>query len=114
MHRRFAAVAFASAIDTGLLAVRSGSSSPSPVANVAPAGSAGGSVAPATSAPAAPLTITLGHNYGSETDAPVTNTSVKAYSALHPNVTINVDSRPAENGDRQLTRPHSRPAESLP
>ena len=62
----------------------------------------------------APLAIGLGLTLIHLISIPVTNTSVKANIALHPNVTINVDSRPAESGDRQLTRPHSRPAESLP
>jgi len=54
---------------------------------------------PASSAPteAAPVTLTLWHNYGTEANADGTNALVKAYMAKYPNVTINVVSQPADN-----------------
>jgi raffinose/stachyose/melibiose transport system substrate-binding protein len=72
------------------------STAPSEAASVAP------SVTPteaATAAPttAAPVTLTLWHNYGTEANADVTNALVKAYMAANPNVTINVVSQPADN-----------------
>jgi ABC-type glycerol-3-phosphate transport system substrate-binding protein len=70
-----------------------GAASPSPSA---PAGS----VAPTESAAAttaAPVTLTLWHNYGVEANAKVTESLVKAYEAVHPNVTIELVSQPADN-----------------
>ena len=71
---------------------------PSTAASVAP--STAPSVA-ATDSPApttaAPVTLTLWHNYGTEANADVTNALVKAYMAKNPNVTINVVSQPADN-----------------
>ena len=46
---------------------------------------------------AAPVTLTLWHNYGTEANATVTNALVKAYTTANPNVTINVVSQPADN-----------------
>ncbi len=46
---------------------------------------------------AAPVTLTLWHNYGTEANATVTDALVKAYMAKNPNVTINVVSQPADN-----------------
>jgi raffinose/stachyose/melibiose transport system substrate-binding protein len=68
-------------------------SSPSPAATAA------GSQ-PATSAnptTAAPVTLTLWHNYGTEANAKVTEALVKAYTTANPNVTINIVSQPADN-----------------
>ncbi len=48
-------------------------------------------------ASAAPVTLTLWHNYGTEQNATATTNLVKAYEALHKNVTINVVSKPAAN-----------------
>jgi raffinose/stachyose/melibiose transport system substrate-binding protein len=67
----------------------------------APATAGGGteSTAPVASpsAAAAPVTLTLWHNYGTEANADVTNALVKAYMTKYPNVTINVVSQPADN-----------------
>ena len=68
-------------------------------ASPSPAATAGGSQ-PATSAnptTAAPVTLTLWHNYGTEANAKVTEALVKAYTTANPNVTINVVSQPADN-----------------
>jgi raffinose/stachyose/melibiose transport system substrate-binding protein len=46
---------------------------------------------------AAPVTLTLWHNYGTEQNAVATQNLVKAYEAAHPNVTIKVVSQPADN-----------------
>jgi raffinose/stachyose/melibiose transport system substrate-binding protein len=43
------------------------------------------------------VTISLWHNYGTESNATATDNLVKAYEALHPNVTIQVVSQPANN-----------------
>jgi raffinose/stachyose/melibiose transport system substrate-binding protein len=70
---------------------------PSTAASVAPTTAA--TEAPSSAAPttAAPVTLTLWHNYGTEANADVTNALVKAYMAANPNVTINVVSQPADN-----------------
>ncbi|HEY5436708.1 MAG TPA: extracellular solute-binding protein [Candidatus Limnocylindrales bacterium] len=60
-----------------------------------PAASTAPSEAP--SAAAAPVTLTLWHNYGTEANASVTDALVKAYMAKNPNVTIEVVSQPADN-----------------
>ena len=62
--------------------------------------STAGSGSPASAAPptqAAPVALTLWHNYGTEANADVTNALVKAYMAKYPNVTITVVSQPADN-----------------
>ena len=71
---------------------------PSTAASVAPS-TAPSVAATDTPAPttAAPVTLTLWHNYGTEANADVTNALVKAYMAKNPNVTINVVSQPADN-----------------
>jgi raffinose/stachyose/melibiose transport system substrate-binding protein len=78
VNRRFVAVAFAGAIVAGLVAGCS-------------------SAGPSAGASNAPVTITLWHNYGTESNATATQNLVKAYEALHTNVTINVVSQPANN-----------------
>jgi raffinose/stachyose/melibiose transport system substrate-binding protein len=78
---------------------------PSPAASTAatqPPVSTAPSVAPSVApseAPsvAAPVTLTLWHNYGTEANATVTNALVTAYMAKNPNVTIKVVSQPADN-----------------
>ena len=100
VYRRFAAVAFASAIVASLLAGCSGSSSPSPsaAASAVPAASTTASASAAAPATAAqPVAISLWHNYGTEANATATENLVKGYQALHPNVTINIVSQPANN-----------------
>ncbi|MFZ5853892.1 MAG: ABC transporter substrate-binding protein [Chloroflexota bacterium] len=47
--------------------------------------------------PAAPVTLTLWHNYGTEANAVATENLVKAFQAIHPEITINVVSQPADN-----------------
>jgi len=81
-YRRFAALAFAGALVAGLLAGCSSSGSTP--------GSSGG-------VGTAPVTISLWHNYGTESNATATTNLVNAYEALHPNVTISVVSQPANN-----------------
>jgi ABC-type glycerol-3-phosphate transport system substrate-binding protein len=82
------------------------SATASPSASAAasqPPASTAASTAPSTapsvapSQAAAPVTLTLWHNYGTEANADVTNALVKAYVAANPNVTINVVSQPADN-----------------
>lgn len=53
---------------------------------------AGGSAASAQK-----VTLTLWHNYGTESNAVATVNLVKAYEKLHPDVTIKVVSQPADN-----------------
>jgi raffinose/stachyose/melibiose transport system substrate-binding protein len=55
------------------------------------------SAAPGASGALAPATLTLWHNYGTEANATATQNLVKAFEALHPGVTINVVSQPADN-----------------
>ena len=82
------------------------SATPSPAASTAatlpPATTA--ATTPPSAAPtespsqaAAPVTLTLWHNYGTEGNAPVTDALVKAYTAANPNVTIKVVPQPADN-----------------
>lgn len=52
---------------------------------------------PSGGSSAAPVTLTLWHNYGTEQNATATANLVKAYEAAHPNVTIKVVSQPADN-----------------
>lgn len=59
------------------------------------AASVAASVAPTPTA--APVTLTLWHNYGTEANATVTEALAKAYMAENPNVTINLVSQPADN-----------------
>ncbi len=61
-----------------------------PAASEAPGGSA-------SAPPAAPVTLTLWHNYGTEANAVATQNLVKAFEAIHPEITINVVSQPADN-----------------
>ena len=76
------AVAAASAVVLAACSSGGGSGTTSPSAS-------GGS--------AAPVTLTLWHNYGTEQNATATANLVKAYQAEHPNVTINVVSQPGDN-----------------
>ncbi len=62
----------------------------SPAASEAPGGSA-------SAPPAAPVTLTLWHNYGTEANATATANLVKAFEAIHPEITIDVVSQPADN-----------------
>lgn len=53
---------------------------------------------PAKSAGAeTPVTISLWHNFGTQSETTVTQNMVKAYGAAHPNVTIDIVSQPATN-----------------
>ena len=97
MNRRLLTLA-ASAM---LIATACSGSTSTPAPTTAPtaAASAAASTAASTapSAAAAPVTLTLWHNYGTEANATVTNALVKAYMAANPNVTIQVVSQPADN-----------------
>ena len=62
--------------------------------------SSGASAAATTtpsSTPAAPVTLTLWHNYGVEANAKVTAALAQAYMAAYPNVTIQLVAQPADN-----------------
>jgi raffinose/stachyose/melibiose transport system substrate-binding protein len=100
VHRKLAAMAFAAAL-VGVAACGGGATpTAAPSTAASPAASAAASEAPPSAAPsaaAAPVTLTLWHNYGTEANADVTNALVKAYMAANPNVTINVVSQPADN-----------------
>jgi len=54
-------------------------------------------------AEAAPTTLTLWENYGTEVNATATRDLVKAFEAGHPGITINVVSQPADNYFALLT-----------
>ena len=101
VHRKIAAV-FAVAAILAVSACSSGATTAPAASAAASAGaSAAASMAPSAAAAspstAAPVTLTLWHNYGTEANADVTNALVKAYMAANPNVTINVVSQPADN-----------------
>ena len=63
------------------------------VATLVFVGQACGTASPSTAA----VTLTLWHNYGTEANAAVTESLAKAYMALHPKVTIELVSQPADN-----------------
>ena len=90
----------------------SGTSSPSPSAAASAGASpaASGSAA-ASSGNAAPVTISLWHNYGTEANATATENLVKAYQTLHPNVTIDVVSQPGVGSRFTLALPERVAAE---
>ena len=77
----------------------SGATTAPAASSAAPAATSGesASAAASPSEAAAPVTLTLWHNYGTEANANVTNALVAAYMAKNPNVTINVVSQPADN-----------------
>jgi ABC-type glycerol-3-phosphate transport system substrate-binding protein len=56
-----------------------------------------GSSPTAAGSPSAPVTLTLWHNYGVESNAKVTDALAKAYMAANPNVTIELVAQPADN-----------------
>jgi ABC-type glycerol-3-phosphate transport system substrate-binding protein len=64
---------------------------------LAACGGSSSSSTPASGGSAAPVTLTLWHNYGTEQNAVATQNLIKAYEKLHPNVTIKVVSQPADN-----------------
>ena len=71
-------------------------------ATASPGGTAAPSQPAASSGPSAvptlaPAALTLWHNYGTEANATATENLVKAFEALHPGVTIQVISQPADN-----------------
>ena len=105
VYRKFTAV-LAMAVVVSLLAGCSASATPSPIPSAAGAAAPSASTLAGPSAsptPAAPVAITLWQNYGTEANAPATYAFVKAYEAIHPNVTINVVSQPAANYFALLT-----------
>ena len=57
----------------------------------------GGAALAATRAGSANVTLTLWHNYGTESNAVATKNLVAAFQKLHPNITIKVVSQPADN-----------------
>ncbi len=67
------------------------------IALAACGGSSSSSSSPSSGGSAAPVTLTLWHNYGTEQNAVATQNLVKAYEAIHPNVTIKLVSQPADN-----------------
>jgi ABC-type glycerol-3-phosphate transport system substrate-binding protein len=78
-----------------MVAAACGGPSSSPSSTATAAGSQPANTAAPTTA--APVTLTLWHNYGTEANAQVTDALVKAYVAKYPNVTINLVSQPADN-----------------
>lgn len=101
VHRKLAAVIAAAAVvaaacSSGATTAPSPSPAPSIAASAAASPSAAASAA-ASPSPAAPVTLTLWHNYGTESNATVTEALVKAYETAYPNVTINLVSQPADN-----------------
>lgn len=96
MNRRLLALAASAMLIATACGGSTTSTAPSAATSAAPPAS---SSAPASAAPteAAPVTLTLWHNYGTEANADVTNALVKAYMADNKNVTINVVSQPADN-----------------
>ena len=100
MVQRKLAAAFCAAAILVVSACSSAATTAPAASATSPGASAATSAAPSTTAatsPAAPVTLTLWHNYGTEANADVTNALVKAYMAANPNVTINVVSQPADN-----------------
>ena len=106
LNRRLLGLAASAMLIATACSGSTSSTAPSTAASTAPSTAA--SVAPttapsvaATDSPAptiaAPVTLTLWHNYGTEANAKVTDALVKAYMAKNPNVTINVVSQPADN-----------------
>jgi raffinose/stachyose/melibiose transport system substrate-binding protein len=57
-------------------------------------GSSGGTSSSSTSGP---VTLTIWHNYGTEQNATALKNLATAFHKLHPNVTVNVVSQPADN-----------------
>ncbi len=95
-----AAVAFAGAACGGSASTASPAATTAasqPAATTAASTAASTAPTAAPSAAAAPVTLTLWHNYGTEANATVTDALVKAYMAKNPNVTIQVVSQPADN-----------------
>jgi raffinose/stachyose/melibiose transport system substrate-binding protein len=70
------------------------STAPSTAPTTAPSA---GSSPTAAGSPSAPVTLTLWHNYGVESNAKVTDALAKAYMAANPNVTIELVAQPADN-----------------
>ena len=56
--------------------------------------SSGGTSSSSTSGP---VTLTIWHNYGTEQNATALKNLAAAFHKLHPNVTVNVVSQPADN-----------------
>ncbi len=94
MNRKLIGLATALMVASLVAQACSGSTTSPQASASAPAG-ASASAVPATAA--APVTLTFWHNYGTEANAAVTESLVKAYTAVHPNVTINIVSQPADN-----------------
>jgi raffinose/stachyose/melibiose transport system substrate-binding protein len=61
-------------------------------------GSSGGGSGTANS----PVTLTIWHNYGTEQNATALQNLAKAFHKLHPNITVDVVSQPADNYFAQL------------
>ena len=111
VHRKLAAGFLAAALVA--VSACSGSATPAPVATPAPTAAptaAPSAAAPSTPAPAtpepatpaptptaAPVSLTLWHNYGTEANAKVTDALIKAYMTANPGVTIEAVSQPADN-----------------
>ena len=98
MNRRLLTLAASAMLIATACSGSTSSTAPSTAASVAPS-TAPSVAASATSAPttAAPVTLTLWHNYGTEANADVTNALIKAYMAKNFNVSFNVVSQPADN-----------------
>ena len=106
MNRRLLALAGSAMLIAAACGGSTPSAVPSEATSAAPSTASVASVAPSSGASsqaaasptaAAPVTLTLWHNYGTEANATVTQALVKAYTTKNPNVTINVVSQPADN-----------------
>lgn len=84
---------------TGLMSQACGAAAtPQPsLTGTTPAPSGAASAGASTEPALAPAALTLWHNYGTEANATATENLVKAFEALHPGVTIQVVSQPADN-----------------
>ena len=88
----------ATAVMVATIVVQACSSATSSTApSTEPSSGAPSAAAESPSAPAAPVTLTLWHNYGVEANAKVTDALAKAYMAANPNVTIQLVAQPADN-----------------
>ncbi len=99
MNRKSSLVVTAVMVATIVVQACSSAATPAPSAAPTTAPSAGASQAAAASpsTAAAPVKLTLWHNYGVESNAKVTKALTDAYTAKNPNVTFELVAQPADN-----------------
>jgi len=99
LNRKSSLVVTAVMVATIVVQACSSAATPAPSAAPTAAPSAGASQAAAASpsAAAAPVKLTLWHNYGVESNAKVTKALTDAYTAKNPNVTFDLVAQPADN-----------------